>query len=74
MDQFIAFAQERWIVIVLAILAVLIIVKVVKHIVKWLMILIIAAALLIYGYNYADDLGDIGAKLGELTEGVVSQN
>lgn len=68
MDALIAFAQERWLVIVLAIVVILIIVKVVKSMVKWLIILLIAAGLIVYGYQYAGEIREIGGKIAGYTK------
>lgn len=57
MDHLIAFAQEQWYVIAIAIVALIIIYKIVKKAIKWALILAIVAAVLIYGFNY--DLSDL---------------
>lgn len=68
MDQLIAFAQDRWLLLIVAVIAIIIIIKVIKSLVKWFIILIIAAAVIVYGANYAGDIKEIGAKLAEYTK------
>lgn len=57
MDQWIAFAQEQWYVIAIAVVALFIIYKIVKKAIKWALIIAIVVAVLIYGFNY--DLSDL---------------
>lgn len=52
MEQFIDFIQDRWLIIVIALVGIIIAVKLVKSIIKWLIIIAIVAALIIYGSNY----------------------
>jgi|DewCreStandDraft_2_1066082.scaffolds.fasta_scaffold12809_3 hypothetical protein len=52
MEQLIDFIQDRWLIIVLALIGIIIIVKLVRSIVKWLFIIAIVAALFIYGSSY----------------------
>lgn len=68
LDQLMAFVQDRWFIIVVVIIAILIIVKVMKSVIKWLFILALAAAILIYGSNYTGEIKDIGAKIAEYTK------
>lgn len=68
MDQLIAFVQDRWLLLVVAVVAIIIIIKVIKSLVKWFIILVIAAAVIVYGANYAGDIQEIGAKLAEFTK------
>ncbi len=53
-EQWVAFVQEQWWVILIAILLFLIIVKVVKSVIKWILIIVLVVSVLIYGANYKD--------------------
>lgn len=63
MDQWISFAQDRWYLIVAAIILLFIIIGIVKTVVKWILILVIVGGLVLYGANYKDKLQDIGASV-----------
>ncbi|MEX2415343.1 MAG: hypothetical protein WD424_04295 [Paenibacillaceae bacterium] len=52
MEQFIDFIQDRWLLIVVALVGIVIVVKIIKNMIKWLIIIAIVAALIIYGSNY----------------------
>jgi hypothetical protein len=75
MDQWLAFAQDRWYLIVAAIIVLFIIVGIVKTVVKWAIVIIIIGALVLYGANYKDKLTSIGTSVanqvsGEIKDGV----
>ncbi|MFD0696397.1 hypothetical protein ACFQZT_20230 [Paenibacillus sp. GCM10027628] len=63
MDQWISFAQDRWYLIVAAIIVLFIVIGIVKTVVKWLLIVAIVGALVLYGANYKDKLQNIGASV-----------
>jgi hypothetical protein len=52
MELLIQFVQDRWIIIIAAIIGIIIIMKLVKSLIKWIIIIAIAAALIMYGSNY----------------------
>jgi hypothetical protein len=52
MDQLIDFVQDKWLLIIVALIGIMIVVKLVKSVLKWLIIIAIVAALIIYGSNY----------------------
>jgi len=69
MDSLTAFLQEHWLIIAAVIVVILIIVKVVKSVVKWLVILAMAAAVLIYGFNYTpEEIKEVGSKLVDVVD------
>lgn len=69
MEQWIAFVGDNWWVILLAIVIAVILIKIVKSVVKWLLVLVVAAAVLIYGFNYTpDEIKEAGSKLLEAVE------
>jgi hypothetical protein len=63
LDQWISFAQDRWYLIVAAIIVLFIIIGIVKTVVKWVFILVIVGALVLYGANYKDKLQNIGTSV-----------
>ncbi len=68
MDQLMAFAQDRWYLIAAAIVALFIVVRIVKTVVKWVFVLIIVSVLVLYGANYKDKLQSVGAGVaGQVT-------
>ena len=52
MEQYIDFIQDRWLLIIVALIGIVIIGKIIKSVLKWLIIIAIVAALIIYGSNY----------------------
>lgn len=67
-EHWLDFVIDRWIVILVAIIALVIVIKVVKTIVKWLIVIAIVAALLFYGANYTDAIKDVSGKILEYTQ------
>ncbi len=65
MDQLAAFAQDRWFIIVGAIIALLIVISIVKTVLKWVLVLAIIAVVLYYGANYKDQLTGLSNKAVE---------
>lgn len=69
MEQLIAFARDNWWVILLAVVIAVVLIKIVKSVVKWLLVLAVAVAVLIYGFNYTpDEIKEAGSKLLEAVE------
>jgi len=68
-EQWMSFIQEKWWVILAAVVALLIVVSVVKTVLKWVLVLAIVAAVLVYGANYKDELSAMSDQmLGEAKE------
>jgi outer membrane murein-binding lipoprotein Lpp len=63
MDQWIQFAEDRWYLIVAALVVLFIVTRIVKTVVKWVIILAVLAVLVVYGANYKDKLQSIGASV-----------
>ncbi|TMV47356.1 hypothetical protein FE783_22420 [Paenibacillus mesophilus] len=63
MDQLTAFLQDRWLVVVIAIIALFVVIKIVKTVLKWILVLAIVAGLIYYGSTYTDQLKDIGENV-----------
>lgn len=63
MDQWIQFAQEQWYVLVLGLIAVAVIIRVVKAVVKWALIIAIIVGIGYYGLNYTDKIKEVGSQM-----------
>ncbi|UQZ86194.1 hypothetical protein SK3146_05487 [Paenibacillus konkukensis] len=57
------FLEERWFVVVAAIVVLFIVVKIVKTLVKWIIVLAVIAGLFFYGASYKDKLMEIGTAV-----------
>ncbi|WP_281889400.1 hypothetical protein [Paenibacillus sp. YYML68] len=64
MDTLMSFAADRWYVIAGVLVALWIVVKVVKTVVKWVIVLALLAGLLYYGASYKDQLIELGTTVG----------
>ncbi|HEY0829402.1 MAG TPA: hypothetical protein VGE40_14980 [Bacilli bacterium] len=56
MDQLWTFIQDNWVVVTVVLIALFLIVKIVKKVVKWVFVIVILAALFIYGSSYISNL------------------
>ncbi|MCU6796800.1 MULTISPECIES: hypothetical protein [Paenibacillus] len=63
MDFITSFLQERWYIILLAIVILFVVVRIVKTVIKWVIVLAILAGLYFYGASYKDQLLNIGATV-----------
>lgn len=63
MDFLMSFLQERWFIIVGAIVVLFLVVRILKTVVKWVIVLAVLAGLFFYGASYKDQLLDIGAAV-----------
>ncbi len=62
-EQWLSFVQDKWWVIALAAVAVFVIIKIVRTALKWAVVIIIAAGLLLYGANYKELVEDISGTV-----------
>ena len=62
-NQWMQFVQDRWWLILIALVALLLVISFVKTVVKWLLVAVIVAVVLIYGAKYKDELTTIGDKV-----------
>lgn len=60
MEELLVFLQDRWLVVLLAIIALFVVIKIVKTVLKWVIVLAIVAGLLYYGSSYTEQLKEIG--------------
>ncbi|MFC4597059.1 hypothetical protein [Cohnella hongkongensis] len=65
MDAWLTFVQENWIVIAVAIAAILIVIKVVKTVLKWVLVAAIVIGIVTYGGFTIDDIKEVGTKVTE---------
>ncbi|MFD0678217.1 MULTISPECIES: hypothetical protein [unclassified Paenibacillus] len=63
LDFLMSFLQERWFIIVGAIVVLFLVVRILKTVVKWVIVLAVLAGLFFYGASYKDQLLDIGAAV-----------
>lgn len=74
MEQWMLFLQERWFIILIAIIVLFLVIKLVKTVIKWIVVLLIIAAILYYGMNYKDQIGEFAGTIGStITESVKEQ-
>ena len=52
MDQWSSFLSDRWYIVLIALLVLILVIKMVKTVIKWVLVLLVAAAVLYLGYNY----------------------
>jgi hypothetical protein len=62
-DAWLQFLKDHWVVVVVAILAIFVISKVVKTVLKWVLIAAILFGIVAYGGYSIKDLGAIGTKI-----------
>ncbi|CAM3848769.1 hypothetical protein COLU111180_10820 [Cohnella lubricantis] len=68
------FAIDHWIIIVVAIVAMIVIVKLVKTLTKWVLVAAIVVGLAVYGGYSINDLKEVGSKVSSalLNEAIAS--
>ncbi|HZG84610.1 hypothetical protein [Paenibacillus sp.] len=62
-EQWIAFVQEKWWIVLAAVVALAVVVSVVKTVIKWVLIAAIVGAVVLYGANYKEELTAVGDQL-----------
>ncbi len=67
------FIQDHWIVVVVALLAIIIVVKAVKTVVKWVLVAAIVIGFAVYGGYSIDDLKEVGSKVSEVGDKVTNE-
>jgi hypothetical protein len=73
MDQWIAFLQDKWMIVIIAIVVLFLVMKLVKTFLKWVIVLAVIAGVLYYGSNYAGKLGELKTALGNAAAGEIKQ-
>jgi hypothetical protein len=64
MNQWAAFVQDKWLLIIIAIVVLFLVMKIMKTFVKWILVLAVIAAVVYYGSTYADKLTGLKTTLG----------
>lgn len=64
-DAWMQFLQDHWVVVAIAILAIIVIMKVVKTVLKWILVIAIIIGIATYGGYSIDDMKDIGNKVSD---------
>lgn len=64
-DAWIQFAQDHWMVIAIAIVAIFLIMKLVKTVMKWVLVAVIIIGIVTYGGISVDDLKEATTKVTE---------
>jgi hypothetical protein len=62
-DAWLQFLKDHWVVVVIAVLAIFVVSKVVKTVIKWVLIAAILIGIVAYGGYSINDLGAIGNKV-----------
>ncbi|CAM3639945.1 hypothetical protein [Marinicrinis lubricantis] len=62
-NEWVQFLQDKWYIILAAVVIVAIIIRIVKTVVKWVLVLAIAVSLIYYGSNYTDEIKAAGEKI-----------
>lgn len=63
LDQLKLFAVDQWYVLLIAAIVLILIIKIVKTMVKWVLVLVIAAGIVFYGANYTEAIKDVGGQI-----------
>jgi len=63
LDFIVPFLQERWFIVVAAIVVLFVVIRIVKTVIKWVLVLAILAGLFFYGASYKDQLLEIGSAV-----------
>ncbi|HEX7057794.1 MAG TPA: hypothetical protein VF260_11470 [Bacilli bacterium] len=67
MEPFFAFLTERWYVVAAAVVILFLVIKLVKAVIKWVIVLVLIAGVLIYGTQYGGEIKDVGQKIVNAT-------
>ena len=63
MEQWIELVKEHWVVFVLALIALFVVVKVVKTVIKWVLVLAIIGLVILYSGITMNDLKSVGSQV-----------
>jgi hypothetical protein len=64
LDSVLQFVEQQWLYVIIALVAVILVIKIFKNVIRWLIILAIGAALVYFAMNYEDGkLLDTGKDL-----------
>lgn len=60
------FLQDNWIIVAAAVLVIVVVMKVVKTVMKWVLVAAIVIGIAVYGGYSVDDLKEVGSKVSDL--------
>ncbi|MCR8645302.1 hypothetical protein NV379_21835 [Paenibacillus sp. N1-5-1-14] len=63
MDQWISFLQDRWLLLLAAVIILIIVINIVKTVLKWVIVFAVIAGVVIYGVQYTDTLTTVGTSV-----------
>jgi hypothetical protein len=64
-NDWIQFVKDHWVVVAIAIVAIFVVMKLVKTVLKWVLVAAIIIGIVTYGGYSIKDLGEIGTKVTE---------
>ncbi|UUZ84001.1 hypothetical protein LJK88_09690 [Paenibacillus sp. P26] len=64
MEAWSAFLADRWYILLIALVVLFLVIKIVKTVVKWIIVLAVLAGLFFYGASYKDQLMNLGTTVG----------
>lgn len=62
-DTWLAFLEEKWYVILIALIVIMLIIRLMKTMVKWAIILVVAVGVIVYSGYSLDDVKSLGTSL-----------
>lgn len=62
-EQWLMFLQEKWWLILVAVIALFVIVSLVKTVLKWVLVVAIIGAVVMYGANYKDEIAAVSDQV-----------
>ncbi|WP_424766407.1 hypothetical protein [Paenibacillus sp. sgz302251] len=65
LDTWTAFFKEHWLVLAIALVVLFLIIRIVKTVVKWAIVVVIVLGLVVYSGYTMDDLKEIGTKVAD---------
>lgn len=63
MESMMPFLQERWFVIAGGLIVLFLVIKIVKTVLKWALVLAILAGIVFYGASYTEQIKEVGGRL-----------
>ncbi|MFD0675104.1 hypothetical protein [Cohnella sp. GCM10027633] len=67
------FLQDNWMIAAVVILAIIVVVKLVKTVMKWVLVAAIVIGFAVYGGYSIDDLKEVGSKVSEMGDKVTDE-
>lgn len=74
MDQLMTLIQDKWMILAGGLVALFLVVKLVKTVMKWVIVLGIVAAMLFYGATYLDQIKEVsGSVVGDIKGNIAQE-